>query len=126
MTDSAYPVLTEIEQAFKTIVWNPLITTGEAWIEGQVPFLALPVIKQLDEFAIQEITDAIFNQVIIFIDVTAIRLVNPVLQGKWAVASESLALISQEQGVNSDAYKQALATAAADFAKWVHTGPTTS
>lgn len=123
MTDSAYAPLTEAENLFKTLIWTPMITAGEMWIEGYVPFLALPVIKQLDEFAIKEITDAMFNQLVLFIDVAAIKLVNIELQSKWTTASESLALISQEQGVNSDAYKHALSTAETDFANWVRTGP---
>lgn len=122
MTDSAYPLLTQIEQAFKSVIWDPMIKLGEVWVEGQVPFLALPIIKQLDEFVIQEITDSIFNHFILFVDVSAIRLINPVLQSKWSTVAESLALIAEEQGETSDAYKQALALAATDFAKWVHTG----
>lgn len=100
-----------------------MIRAGEIWIEGAVPFLALPVIKQLDEAAINAITDAIFSQVILFIDVNAIRFINPILQSKWTGASESLALIAQEQGEESDAYKQALSVASSDFSRWIHTGP---
>lgn len=123
MTTSAYPVLTEFENAFKTLVWTPLIKTGEAALEGAVPFLGFPIIKQLDEAVLNAVADALFYQLITFIDVTAIRLVNTELQSKWALASESLALIAKEQGANSDAYKNALSVAAADFASWVHTGP---
>lgn len=123
MTTSAFPVLTDIENAFKTVVWEPMVLAGEVWIEGAVPFLNLPVIKQLDEAAIQGITDAVFYQIITFIDVTAIKFVKAELQNKWSTASESLALIAQEQGATSDAYKQALAVATTDFAQWIHTGP---
>jgi hypothetical protein len=116
--------LSDAEQVFKSLIWDPMIKAGEIWFEGAVPFLDLPVIKQIDEFALQELTDALFNQLVIFVDVTDIRLMNPVLQSKWSSASEALTLIGKEQGVGSDAYKQALSTAATDFANWVHTGPT--
>lgn len=100
-----------------------MIQAGEVWIEGAVPLLTLPVIKQMDEEVIHLVTDAIFNHIVTLIDVTAIRLVNPILQSRWETASESLSLIALEQGADSDAYKKALADSATAFARWVHTGP---
>lgn len=123
MTDVAYPELTEIEIAFKTVIWTPMIKAGEIWLEGAVPFLALPVIKQLDEFTIEQISDALFNQIIVFIDVNAIKLKNAQMQAKWTTEAEALSLIATEQGADSDAYKKALSDAATDFANWIHTGP---
>lgn len=119
----AFRPLTTAEQIFKSVVWDSMIKAGEVWVEGAVPFLALPVIKNLDEFAIQELTDAIFNQFVCFIDVTAIRIVGEKRQSAWASTSEKLLIISKEQGVNSDAFKQALSVESDDFAQFVHTGP---
>lgn len=123
MTTSAYRPLTQVEQVFKQLIWTPMIKAGEVWIEGAVPFLALPVVKTLDEMAIEALTDAIFNQVVMLIDVTAIKLINVELQSKWASVSQTLAIIAQEQGVTSDVYQKALKEAADDFTAWVHTGP---
>jgi hypothetical protein len=126
MTTIAYAPLTTAETVFKTLIWTPLVVTGEVALDGLqagLPVLDLGIFQGLEDDAIQAITDAIFNQLVLFIDVTAIKLVNAELQNKWAVASESLALIAQEQGVDSDAYKNALSTAATDFASWIHTGP---
>lgn len=99
-----------------------MIQAGEKWLEVEVPFLDLPVIKQLDEATLNAVLDALFNQIVLMIDVTAIKFVNQELQTKWSAASEALGLIAQEQGPTSDAYKQALSVAAADFSNWVHTG----
>jgi hypothetical protein len=55
--------------------------------------------------------------------VTSIQLVGAERQAVWASANEQLAIIAQEKGVSSSEYQQALATAAADFAKFVHQGP---
>lgn len=119
----AFRPLTTAEQIFKSLVWDTMIRAGEVWIEGAVPFLALPVIKQLDEAAINALTDALFNQLVILVDVTAIRLVDAEKQTAWESAMDKLTIVASEQGVNSDAYKQALAAEAATFSKFVHTGP---
>lgn len=126
MTTSAYQGLSQAEQVFYELIWTPLILTGEvalAGVEATVPVLDLPIFKDLQDDVIQALTDALFNQLVEFIDVTAIKLVNAELQTKWETASESLALIAQEQGTTSNAYQTALSAAAADFANWVHTGP---
>lgn len=126
MTTSAYKPLTDAENAFKIIVWTPLIKLGEValtGVESTIPVIDLPIFQDLEDDAINAITDALFNQLVLFIDVTAIKLVNAELQSKWATASESLALIAQEQGVTSIVYQTALSLAASDFAAFVHTGP---
>ena len=88
-----------------------MIRAGETYIEGYVPFLALPVIKQLDEAAIGAITDALFNQLVLFVDVTAIQLINSAHQSAYDQASEQLVIIAQEKGLDSDDFKKAQATA---------------
>jgi hypothetical protein len=126
MTTVAYAPLTQAEQVFKTLIWTPIILMGETALKGveaTIPMLDLPIFQDLEDGLINAITDAIFNQIVLFIDVESIELVNAELQSKWASASESLALIATEQGVDSDVYKTALSTAAADFANWVNTGP---
>ncbi len=123
MTTSAFPILTDVENAFKMIVWTPLVKSGEVWIEGQAPFLALPVIRNMEEGLVNLLTDALFNWLVTQIDVAAIVLVNAERQAKWSSANEKLAIIAADSGVDSDAYKKALADAAADFALMVHRGP---
>lgn len=124
MSDSAFKPLSTAERIFYEVVWTPMIKAGEIWIEGAVPFLALPVVKQLDEAAINALTDALFHQMTLFVDVTAIRMVDARRQVAWESASEKLSILAKEQGEASDAYKKALAAEADDFAKFVHTGPT--
>ncbi len=123
MTTIAFRPLTAVENAFKLIVWTPLVKSGEIWIEGQAPFLALPVVRNLEEGLVNLLTDAIFNWLITQLDVAAIVLVNAERQAKWSSANEKLAIIAVDSGVDSDAYKKALTDAAADFALMVHRGP---
>lgn len=123
MTDQAYKSLSHAEQVFKDIVWTPMLTLGENWLEAEVPFFALPVIKQLDEAAIKALTDILFNQMVEFIDVSAIRLVNTAHQAAYDKESERLVIIAAESGVTSDAYKKAQNQALIDMAKFTHIGP---
>ena len=120
MTTSAYAPLTEAEQVFKDLIWTPMITAGENWLEAEVPFLDLPIIKQLDETTLQTITDAIYAQICLLIDVGSIQLVNAENQAAYDAASENLVVVGAEQGVNSDAYKAALAKSLAELSAFTH------
>ena len=125
MTDtSSNKALTQAEHAFKTIVWDPLIIAGETWLEASVPLLEVPILKGAAELAIKELTDALYKQIVLFIDVAEIKLKQAALQSKWELMAESLGIIADEQGDNSDAYKTALAKAADEFSQFIHTGPT--
>jgi hypothetical protein len=111
MTTSVNQSLTSAETIFYNLIWTPMITAGENYIEGEIPFLDLPVIKQLDEATITLITDAIFNQIILLIDVSAIQLINAEHQSAYDAASEQLVIIAQEKGITSSEFLQAQAAA---------------
>lgn len=95
-----------------------MITAGENWLETEIPALAFPVIKQMDEGVISIITDAIYNYFVQIIDVTAIRLVNSLAQSAWENASLQLNIVAAESGLSSPQYQQAKATALADMSKF--------
>jgi hypothetical protein len=125
MSTVAFRPLTDVETAFKAVVWDPLIKVGEVALAGaqaSIPVLDLPIFDDLEDDAIQAITDWAFTQLVQLIDIEAIQLVGAERQAAWSKASEALAVISQEQGVNSDAYKQELATQVTAFAAFVRTG----
>lgn len=84
-----------------------MLKAGEAWLETEVPFLNLPVIKQLDETAIEAVADWIFSQVVLLIDIAAIRLVSAAHQSAYEHASIQLAVVAQEKGIDSAEFKQA-------------------
>jgi len=120
MSGGTFPVLTEIEQVFYDIVWRPLIVTGETYLEGVAPFLALPVVKQLDESVINGLTDALYHQLVLLVDISAVQLIDPIRQAAYEKASEQLVIVATEKGVNSSDYQQAKAQALADFSQFVH------
>lgn len=107
MTTVAFRPLSEAEQIFKSVIWDPMLLAGEIWLEATVPFLDLPVIKQIDESLIGDLTDAVFNYIVLIVDVEAIKLVNAARQSAYDTASLKLKVIAQNEGVNSDAYAKA-------------------
>lgn len=83
-----------------------MLKAGESWLEAEVPFLDLPVIKQLDEDTLNAVSEWSFSLLRTFIDVTAIKLVSAAHQSAYDKASLELAVVAQEQGITSDAYKK--------------------
>lgn len=97
----AFEGLTDAENAFKLIVWNPLVKAGELWVAGAeatIPVLDIPIIQGLEDDVIQVITDAVFNQLVLLVDIESIVLVGAERQAVWASANEQLAIIAQEKG----------------------------
>jgi hypothetical protein len=123
MSTVAFNPLTQAEQVFKDLVWDPMLKVGETWIEGMVPVLAWPVFKQIDEEAIQLITDYLFSQIVLVIDVETITLINDLHQSAFDKSSLKLKVVLHEKGVESDAYKQALAEELAAMSNFTHIGP---
>ena len=120
MTTSVIAPLTEAEKIFYDLVWTPAIQTGEAWLEGVVPILGAPVVKQADEEIIKVATDALFNQIILIIDITAIKMINSAHQTAYDNASLELKIVTQEKGVASDDYQTALQAALVTMSRFTN------
>lgn len=119
MTTSVNASLTEAQQVFKDLIWTPMLLAGENWLELEVPALNLPVIKQIDEGAIRVVSDYIYAQLCLLIDIEAIRLINSAHQSAYDKASLQLKIIIAEKGTTSDDYKNALAAASTALSKFV-------
>lgn len=124
MTTSAFRPLTAVEQVFKDLVWTPAIKLGEVALEGWVPALALPVIKEVDEYVIEQIADYLFNQIVLIVDLTAIKLVNAAHQSAFDTASLHLKIILIEKGVTSPEYQKAKEDAKKALSKFGRFGAT--
>jgi hypothetical protein len=122
MTTSAYAPLTSAQTVFKDLIWSPMILAGETYIEGVVPFLALPGIKQVDEATINALTDWAFNQLMLVMDVTAIKLVNATHQTAYDNASLQLRVLIEEKGLGSPEYAQAKTAALAALSLFTQFG----
>lgn len=113
------PILSQAEQIFYDVVWRPLFVAGEKALEYYVPFFNIPVIKQVEERIIDEVCKELFVQFKVFIDIKYLRLKNDIVQSAYEKASEGLAVIVQEQGIDSDAYKNAVVSYADTVSKLV-------
>ena len=100
-----------------------MLTAGETWLEVEVPFLNLPVIKQLDEVAISTITDALFNQLCLVVDIEAIALVDAAHESAYVSAALQLKVVLNDKGIGSPEYASQKAAALAALSKWTDINP---
>jgi hypothetical protein len=122
MTTTAYPSLTHAQQVFKDLIWTPMVKAGETYIEGVLPILAVPVIKQLDEALIGAITDWAFRNLMLIMDVQAIKLVNSAHQSAYDSASLQLKIVAIDHGINSNEYLEACTKASAALSRFTRFG----
>jgi hypothetical protein len=107
MTDSVFQPLTTAEKIFKDLIWDPMVKTGEVWLEGAVPILALPGVKQLSESELESLTDWAFHQVVLLVDMGMLRLKNAEHERAYRDSSMKLLQVAQAHGPDSDEFKKA-------------------
>ena len=122
MSEIAFKPLTTAEQVFKDLVWTPAILAGELALEDAVPFFALPGIRTIEEGLINIFTDWLYNQFVLLVDVTAIRLVNAEHQAEYDKASLELKIIAIDKGIDSDEFKKAREAAKLALSKFTNIG----
>ena len=108
MTTSTFQGLTEAEQIFKDIVWDPLISAGETaliGLEGPAgPFLG-PIEKPL----LTALANVLFGQIVLLVDIEALQFVDAKAAAAYADSSLRLKVVIQESGAQSVAYQSAMA-----------------
>lgn len=122
MTTSAYQGLTTAQTVFKDLVWTPLITVGKTALKTELPFLGLPVISTVFNGIVGLISDWIFNQMALGMDLTAIKLVNSEHQSAYDSASIQLKVVAHDKGVNSPEYAAAKQKAMEALSKFTEFG----
>lgn len=122
MTTEANRPLTNAENIFKTLVWDPIILSGETYLFANVPFLNLPVINQIDRGILNLAADWLFEQIRTLVDVTAIKLVNHDHQVAYDDASIQLMVIAHDKGINSDEFTKARDAAKVALSKFTQFG----
>jgi len=122
MSDTDFPPLTQAEQLFYDVAWLPLLRAGEVWLEGQVPFLNIPGVKDVDEAVLKAVADYIFDQLRLVLDVTAIKFVDAAHEAAYEKSSVTLKLISMEKGRASPEYEEARKHAEEEFALYLRFG----
>lgn len=120
MTTGVNPTLSLAEDLFRNLVWDPLVTAGLLALDTQVPVLAIWPLKNIIDGTVNAFSGYIFGQVRLIIDVTAIQLLNESHKEAYAAASEKLHIIAHDQGVDSDAFRQARASAKVTLSQFVN------
>ncbi len=122
MGNIANTPLSEAEQIFKSLIWDPLVLSGEASLFLAIPVLNTPILRKIETALIHKLSDWLWDQIRLLIDIEAIRLVNSEHQVAFANASLKLRVIALEKGIDSDEFKQARDSAARDLAKFTNFG----
>ena len=120
MSESVSRPLTVAEQIFHDIIWNPLIMAGETALFTWAPILNAPVLGDIDKGVISVVSDYLFSQLVLFVDVTAIKFIDPAHQSAYDSASEALKIIAQEKGITSAEFLAAQAAAIKAMQSFVH------
>jgi len=105
MTTSVSPTLTQAEQIAYDLFWKPMIDAGKAALFVAVPELNAPILGTIDNAIIDVISNVVFNQLRLFIDVTEIKFVSAAHMKAYTTENLKLALIAKQDGVNSNAYQ---------------------
>lgn len=122
MSETAYPQLTIVEDAFKSMVWDNLVEAGLTAFFAYFTFLNIPVVRQTIRYLATSFSDFLFANARLFLDVTAIKIVNSAAKSKYDTELLRLKIISLEKGNQSNEYKAARENAKAALAKFVHFG----
>ena len=118
-TNPPSPAVGDIEDLFKSIVWDNLTQAALAALYVDVPFLNTPVLSWFVSLVFNGIVNKIYSLLILFIDLNAIQLINAENQQAYDNATVELKLIAQQQGSGSAAYQEALTNAKTAFSKLI-------
>lgn len=124
MTENAYPKLGIAEKIFKSVIWDTTLRVSLTAFYIKVPFLGLPVIRNVFEFFVFMLSDFMFEGMRLVTDVTAIKIVNEVHRKAYEKSVVTLTIVANSNGVESDEYKKARDNAATHFAQFIRFGDT--
>ena len=113
------PALIEAETLFGELVWTPGIKALQLNAEVELPFLGFPVVRTIFEGVTGLISSQIYKQLILLVDISAIKLVNEAHQKAFDTESLRLKVIAHEKGIDSDEFLKARETAVAALSAFV-------
>lgn len=122
MSEIAFKPLTAIENIFKSLVWDNVVSTYTAYVFVQVPFLNVPVIRELTAYLIKTVSDGFFSVGRLFTDMTAIKIIEPILLDKYQKESIRLSIIAHNSGIDSEEFKKEKEIEKQNFHNFIHFG----
>jgi hypothetical protein len=119
MSEEINKTLSQVEDIFKSVVWDNLIQVALAALFAYAPFLALPVLKPVISYIITMFSDKLFSAAKLAIDLEAIVLINESHKKAYANASVALKIIAHSKGIGSPEFLEARENAKKSFAKFI-------
>lgn len=94
-------------EIFKALIWNNLVNLALARLVGAMPFLAWGPVNAFVRWLAFKVSDAIFEELHLRVDLHQIVVKNEKLKKEYDRASIKLGLISRTEGRDSDEFKKA-------------------
>lgn len=101
-------------------MWDNLIEAVIKRLFINIPLLAWGPIGVVVSWIITSIGEQLFKTLQVSVDLTAIKLKNTEAQKQWESASVRLWFIAEDEGIESEKFKQAREYEKEVFAKFVH------
>lgn len=120
MTTSVDPSLSAGESIFESLIWKPAVDAGLVALKASVPVLAVWPLSTILDGVVNALSNFLFGQTKLLVDLTSIQLMDAVQQKAYETASEKLRIIAHDQGVQSDAFIQAREAAKTSLSNLVH------
>ena len=120
MTETAHPVLDEVEHIIKKVLWDSFTTVGVNAFFAWAPWLAIPVVRPAVNFILVSFSDFLFSVFKENVDMAAIPIINKQYKDKFTRASVTLKIIARDKGIDSDDFKYARQLAKDSLDKFIH------
>ena len=122
MTNNANPVLGQIEDLFKDLVWDSLVKSALTALFVAVPGLAVWPLGMIIRWVVNRYAGQLFQLLRLVVDLKVIAFVNYEHKRAFDNAAVKLKIIALDQGIDSDEFKKARENAKASLAKFVTFG----
>jgi len=121
MSESVNKTLTDIQKIFKEIVWDIGIKWFKATARTTLPFLNWPILSTVFESLVNKGSEWLFDKIIVSIDVSYIRFIDPIHRAAFDEAQLKLKLIAHTKGVESEEFKKARDEAKSRLSTFIRT-----
>jgi hypothetical protein len=117
MSTEVNPVLSAAEDAFQNGIWNTIISVEVDALCVSNPILVFlkPAIKSIALY----LAGFLFAKIKLFVDISAIKLIDNEANQAFKDASIKLAVVAESEGINSNDYYKAKASAEIALSKFV-------
>lgn len=110
MTTQVNQTLTNAENIFKSLVWDNFLNAELAALYTAYPYL-IPF-KFIISGIVKIVSNKIFNALVLFTDVTTIKLLDDRAEAAFKTESIKLQIIASNEGITSDTFIKARDAAA--------------